>query len=175
MLTAFLVIGGLGLVLLVGSLIFGEVHEGLLSALDNDIFSGAVVAAFLSALGFTGALAQNATDNPTIATGAGLAAGIGVGYAARGLIRTLNRDDDDTTVRSDALPGRSGHVVEDIPMGGHGVVSIRVAGHLTRLNARADQPLRQGTAIVVTGVLSPTSVTVAPANPTPQDRVLPPS
>ena len=41
------------------------------------------------------------------------------------------------------------------------VVNVVAAGHITRLNARADEPLPSGTAVVVTSVLSPTSVRVS--------------
>ena len=68
MLTAFLVIGGVGLALLVISLIVGEVHGALFDWIDNDLFSGAVVAAFLSALGFVGALVEGTSGNSTTAS-----------------------------------------------------------------------------------------------------------
>lgn len=115
MLTAFLVIGGVGLALLVISLIVGEVHGALFDWIDNDLFSGAVVAAFLSALGFVGALVEGTSGNSTTATVAGVGAGVGMGYAARALTRSLQSGEGDTTVRSDALVGRQGHVVEAIP------------------------------------------------------------
>lgn len=173
MLTAFIVIGGVGLALLVVSLVVGEVHGSALEWLDNDLLSGAAIAAFLSALGFVGALVENSTGATTVATLAGTGAGVAMAYAVRGLTRTLQRGGDDATVRSEALPGRAGHVVEDIPLAGLGVVSVRVAGHLTRLHARCDRPLSSGTPIVVTTVLSPTSVVVRPVVDGPQDRVLP--
>ena len=172
MLTAFLVIGGVGLALLVISLIVGEVHGALFDWIDNDLFSGAVVAAFLSALGFVGALVEGTSGNSTTATVAGVGAGIGMGYAARARTRSLQSGEGDTTVRADALVGRQGHVVEAIPRDGMGMVSVRVAGHLTRLNARCEQPLPTGTGIQVTSVLSPTAVVVRPLVITPQDRVL---
>ena len=55
MLTVFLAIGAVGLALLVISLVVGEIHGGLFEWIDNDLFSGAAVSAFLSALGFVGA------------------------------------------------------------------------------------------------------------------------
>ncbi len=171
MLTAFLVIGGVGLVLLVASLVFGDLHEGLFGALDNDLFSTAVVAAFLSALGFVGAIVLATSGSQGLAVGGGLVAGAAMGYAARGLTRTLQRGEDSATIRAGDLTGRPGSVVEEIPHAGLGVVNIRVAGHLTRLHARCDEPLRTGTAVVVTGVLSPTAVTVRRQVQTPQDHV----
>jgi hypothetical protein len=53
-------------------------------------------------------------------------------------------------------------VVSAIPVDGFGSVSVVVGGHTVRLNARADAPLEAGTEVHVTGVLSPTAVTVSP-------------
>ncbi|HQK61675.1 MAG TPA: hypothetical protein PLL40_14795 [Dermatophilaceae bacterium] len=172
MLTVFLAIGAAGLALLVISLVVGEIHGGLFEWIDNDLFSGAAVSAFLSALGFVGALVESTSGNTTVATLAGTGAGAGMAYAARGLTRSLQSGEGDTTVRSGDLVGHRGHVVEAIPRDGMGMVSVSVAGHLTRLNARCEQPLSAGTGIEVTSVLSPTAVTVRPIVVTPQDRAL---
>ena len=47
-----------------------------------------------------------------------------------------------------------------MPAEGYGEVSLVVAGHLTKLNARAPEALPAGTPVLITGVLSPTSVSV---------------
>ena len=75
MLTVFLAIGAVGLALLVISLVVGEIHGGLFEWIDNDLFSGAAVSAFLSALGFVGALVESTSGNTTVATLAGTGAG----------------------------------------------------------------------------------------------------
>ena len=49
-----------------------------------------------------------------------------------------------------------------IPEGGFGVVSISVAGHRTRLNARSSVAVPAGTQVSVTQVISPTAVQVEP-------------
>jgi membrane protein implicated in regulation of membrane protease activity len=172
MLTVFIAIGAVGLALLVTSLVVGEIHGGLFEWIDNDLFSGAAVSAFLSALGFVGALVVGTSGNSTVATLAGTGAGVGMAYAARGLTRSLQSGEGDTTVHTGDLVGRQGHVIEAIPREGMGMVNVRVAGHLTRLNARCDQPLPPGTGIEVTSVLSPTAVRVRPHVVTPQDRAL---
>ena len=66
MLTVFLAIGAVGLALLVISLVVGEIHGGLFEWIDNDLFSGAAVSAFLSALGFVGALVESTSGNTTV-------------------------------------------------------------------------------------------------------------
>ena len=65
-------------------------------------------------------------------------------------------------MRSGDLPGRVGTVISAIPEGGFGEVSVMVAGHITKLNARAATALPAGTPVTVRAVLSATSVMVEP-------------
>jgi membrane protein implicated in regulation of membrane protease activity len=77
-----------------------------------------------------------------------------VGYATA----RLRRGGDEATVRSADLAGHDGTVISAIPEGGLGEVSVVIAGHITKLNARAAEPLAVGTPVRVTAVLSPTAV-----------------
>ena len=163
--TGFLVVGVVGLVLLGVSLVLGEVFDGVFDAIGGDLLSGASLAAFLGAFGFAGALVRGGTESNGAAIGVGLAAGVVVGGLAGLLTRALRSGGDSSTVRSSALVGRSGSVVRGVPADGYGDVSVVVAGHITRLNARSSQPLTAGTSVVVTAVLSPTSVHVERSDP----------
>lgn len=163
--TAFLVIGLVGIVLLLVSLVVGEVVDGLFDALGGDLLSGASLAAFLGAFGFVGALVVSGTGSTGGAIAAGLGGGVVVGGAAALLTRALRNGGDDSTVRTSSLVGRSGSVVSAIPADGYGDVSLVASGHITKLNARASAALPAGTAVVVTAVLSPTSVLVERAVP----------
>jgi len=93
---------------------------------------------------------------------AGLAAGVVVGVLAAVATRHLQRGGDETTVRSSALVGLTGIVINDIPAQGYGEVSVVVAGHLTKLHARCPEPVPAGHAVTIDTVLSPTSVSVVP-------------
>ena len=55
--TAFLIIGAVGVVLVVVALLIGDVLDGAfhLDALDSDLFSLSSLAAFVGAFGFGGA------------------------------------------------------------------------------------------------------------------------
>ncbi|MGL5817079.1 MAG: hypothetical protein ACRCYR_05930 [Phycicoccus sp.] len=158
---ALLVIGGVGVLLLAVSLVAGELVDGLFDGLGSDLLSGLAVAAFLGAFGFVGALTLDATDNAGAAIGVGLAAGVLIGVGTGRATRSLMQGGDNATVRSGALVGLNGSVIDAIPEGGLGQVMVTAAGHLTRLNARADEPIPNGTAVTVVAVLSPTSVKVA--------------
>ncbi len=159
--TPYLVIGGIGVALLVVSLVVGELFDGLFDAFGSDLLSGASVAAFLGTLGFVGALVLGSTGSHGWATAAGLLAGVVVGAGAGALSSMLSRGGDDTTVRSSTLAGRDGTVVSAVPEDGYGEVSIVAAGHITKLNARGETALPAGTPVTITAVLSPTSVLVA--------------
>jgi membrane protein implicated in regulation of membrane protease activity len=163
--TAFLVIGAVGVVLLIVSLAVGEIFEGVFDALGGDLLSGASVAAFLGALGFVGAIVLEATGRTGWAIAAGLAAGLVVGALAGWLTLSLTRGGDDSTVRSGSLVGREATIVNAVPTDGYGEISVVASGHITKLNARSDRPLPAGTPVTITAVLSATSVQVAVRTP----------
>ncbi len=155
-----LVIGGVGILLLLVSLVLGDLVDGLLESVGPDAFSGLAVAGFLAAFGFVGALTLDAGAPSGVAILVGVVAGVAAGAAAGWASSQLMKGGDESTVRSAGLVGLSGTVVEPVPEDGYGMVSVVASGHITRLNARADGPLSSGTAVVVTAVLSPTSVKV---------------
>jgi membrane protein implicated in regulation of membrane protease activity len=157
---AFLIIGGVGIVLMLVSLVAGEIFDGLLEGVGGDLLSGAAIAGFLAAFGFVGALTLNGTGSGGLAIGAGLVAGVAIGGLAGWGTSLLSKGGDEANVRSSALTGRSGTVISAIPVDGYGQVSIVVAGHITQLNARSGEPMPSGTSVTVTAVLSPTSVLV---------------
>ena len=157
--TVFLVLGAVGLVVLLVSLLVGEVFDGLFDALPGDVLSTSVVAGFLAAFGFAGGLAVGSLGT-ALAVVVGVLAGVLVGGGAGWLTRSLSRMRTDEAPTGDALVGLPGTVVTQIPSQGYGEVSVTVAGHLTKLNARADEVLFAGTPVTVTATLSPTSVMV---------------
>lgn len=174
--TPFLVIGGIGLVLLVLSFVLDEALGEVFNVLDSDLLSGTALGGFVTTFGFVGALIRPFGLVPAVAGGvlAGVAVFAGVIWATRALMR----GDDEGNVRTADLVGAEGTVITDIPLDGLGQVSVVIAGHLMRISARntvaatlqdsvygpgVQSTLPAGTKIVVTGVLSPTAVEVAPA------------
>ncbi len=157
--TVFLVLGVLGLALLVVSIVLGEVLDGIWGAFPGDVLSTAAVGGFLAAFGFAGSMTEGALGAGG-ATGVGVVAGLGVGGAAGWMTRSLARSRTDETPTGESLLGLAGTVVTAIPSQGYGEVSVTVHGHLTKLNARADEDLLVGTPVRVTATLSPTSVMV---------------
>lgn len=164
--TTYLVVAGLGMLLLLVSLVVGDLLDGAFDALAGDTFSTAVIGAFVSALGLGGALAQGLGAPLLVSLPAGVVAGLGFGWFAAWLTRLLRSGTSGGTPATDDTVGHEGVVVTAIPTDGFGTVKILLGGHALRLNARLDGdhplPLEPGTRIHVTGTLSPTAVVVAP-------------
>jgi Na+/glutamate symporter len=160
--TAFLLVGAIGVLLLVVSLLLGDHVDALDSVFDlgGDWFSGAALAGFLGTLGFGGALAYDATGSATVGIVVGVVAGLVIGALVGWTMAKLRGNDSGETVRTSELAWREATVVSAIPADGYGEISLVVSGHLTKLNARANEPLAAGTAVLITAVLSPTSVSV---------------
>lgn len=168
--TAFLVIGGVGLALLLLSLLLGEIFEGLLGGFDVDggggVLSGPVLGAFLASFGFGAALIMYSTGAST-SMGAlgGLASGIVVGGLSLVMMRTLVNMPTDETVSTRGLEGSEGIVITTVPEEGYGEVTLRHHGEQRKYNARGDERLTAGTRVRVTAVLSASAVLVERAEP----------
>ncbi|UPZ30263.1 hypothetical protein MUK60_22270 [Streptomyces sp. LRE541] len=165
----FLGLGIAGVVLLLLTLVFDGVLEGLfggahfLDGLFDGLLSLPVVAGFVSMLGFGGALVLGTTG---LGAGPATAVGIGAGAAAGGLTwrfsRALMRDEPSATPRGTDLVGSPGSVVTPIPVGGYGEVLVHLAGQPLKLAAKSPEAVARGTEIWVEESLSPTSVAVRP-------------
>ncbi|MFF5502998.1 hypothetical protein [Streptomyces roseolus] len=163
----FLGLGIGGLLLLVLSLVFDGFLEGLfdgLAGLDG-LLSLPVVAGFVSALGFTGALVLGTSGaGAGAASGAGVLAGVGVGWVTWRFSRALLRDTNAPAPRGTDLAGSSGSVVTAVPADGYGEVLLYLGGQPVKYAARADRPVPRGTEVWVESVLSATSVLVRPVD-----------
>ena len=165
--TVFLVLGFVGLGLVALSLLVGDhleaVFGGALNALEGDVFSTAVIGGFLSAFGF-GAAAADGAGLPVIPVLAiGGVSGFVVGWFAWWLTRLIKDGPSDGTVSLSDTVGQVGRVLTAIPGGqSYGVVRITVGGHVLQCNATSLLAIEGGAEVTITGVLSPTAVTVAP-------------
>lgn len=162
----FIVIGAVGLAIVLGSLILGDILDGIFSAFDLDfgggILSGPVVGSFLASFGFGAALIMTATGvGATAGALGGLGSGIVVGGIALVMMRQLMNMPTDSSMDAADLVGATGNVITKIPAQGFGEVTIRHLGQPQKLNARAAEPIEAGASIRVISVLSTSSVMVA--------------
>lgn len=167
--TAFIVIGTVGLAIVLITLLVGEVVDGLFGALDADtgggVFSAPVIGSFLAAFGYGAALIMFATGvGATTGALGGLGSGVVVGGFALVMMRSLMNMPTDATVTTRGLEGARGVVITPIPASGYGEVTIRHHGEQRKYNAQAPQELPAGTPVEVTTVLSASAVLVAAAS-----------
>src|SRR5665647_2452805 len=153
--TGFLVIGAVGIVLLLFSLVVGEHLHGIFDALGGgDWFTGSSMAAFLGALGFGGAIVKQLTGSTLLAVVFGA-------LVAYGML-TLRRNDTGGVVTTHELLNAPGVVLSDIPAQGFGEIRVTRQGQMMKLNAKSTIPLATGTQVTVIDVLSATAVVVEP-------------
>lgn len=157
----FLVIGGIGLAVLLVSLVIGEFFE-VGGPLDSDVFSVASIAAFTAAFGFGAAGAQELAGNNLVAVPVGVVLGIAFAWFTVWLTRLVRGLRTDDAVNTRSLIGHEAKVLTPIPADGHGQVVLRAAGHPVTFSARSGQPIAAGARVWVSEVLSATAVAVSP-------------
>lgn len=166
MTTIFLVVGGLSLVLLLISVVVGDL--GHFGADADGPFSLPAIAAFLGGGGFAGAAASSLLDDHLADTPrllASLAAGavvaLPLAFGAIRLMSALMRMNTDETLTGAGLLGSHGVVVT--PIAGptsFGEVRLTIGGLTLKYNARSQYPLPVGTPVYVIDVPTETSVEV---------------
>lgn len=159
--TLFLVLGVVGLLVLLVSFLAGDLLDGALDALEADWISTAAIGGFVSAFGFGGAAAEGLGLARPVSFAVGAVSGVVVAWFAWWLTRLVKDGPSDGTVSVADSVGRVAQVITPIPAGGYGVVRVVVGGHSLQLNATAALPVEAGTRVNVTGVLSPSAVSVA--------------
>lgn len=162
----FLIVGGVGLAIVLLSLIVGDFLHFLNFDADGP-FSLPAICAFISGGGFGGAIAASVINGrlsttPTvlISGAAGLVLAIPLSWATIRLARGLMTMNTDKTPEGSDLLGSLGTVVTSIPATGYGEVRIGVHGQSMKFNARSEIALPVGTPIYVVSTPTPTSVEV---------------
>ena len=171
--TAFLVVGGIGVVLLVVALVVGEIGSGAWDA-DGGYFSLEAVAALLGGIGFGGAAAAallpeslSETATGALALLLGLVLAVPLAWGAVRLTRAVRDMPTTETLTRHHLAGTQGVVVSAIPSAGFGEVRLTLAGQALKYAARSDVPLPTGTPVYVVEALSETAVHVVSTAPDP--------
>ncbi|MEV6931514.1 NfeD family protein [Dactylosporangium sp. NPDC051485] len=159
--TTFLVIGGVGVVVLALSVLIGDLfHFGHPDAAGP--FSVPAVAGFIGAFGFAGAAVAALTGSGglLVPVAAGVVAALPTAWAATRMARmAMNMRTDATPTQLDMI-GTTGVVVTAIAGNAFGEVRISLGGQPVKLSARADRPIPLGARVLVVEATSPTSVIV---------------
>ncbi|QSB14804.1 hypothetical protein JQS43_25755 [Natronosporangium hydrolyticum] len=157
----FLIIGGVGVLLLALGLLGVEL-------LDIEGFVPVeVVAAGLGAFGFAAAIASASLDQRPLpallaAGGIGVVAAIPAGWLTLRLTRAAQHMATDATPTTDDLPGMLAVVITPIPLEGYGEVRLMLGGQPVKFSATADTAVPLGAEVFVISARSETSVFVEP-------------
>jgi len=142
--SVFLAIAAVGFLFLLVALIFGEVFDHLDGGFDADlahggpgVFSGRVMAVFITAFGGFGAVATYYGLSPVPASGVGFASGLVFGGAIYMFARFLFGQQASSDVGSHDLVGQIARVVVAIPAGGVGQIRCRLGEELVDKIARS--------------------------------------
>lgn len=168
--TLFVVVGVIGLVVVLLSILLGDIVDGLLDLdfLGGDLFSLASIAAFLGAFGFGGVISLAILNVTWIAAVVGVVAGVLAAWGAASFTRWLKRSETQSTFRSTSMVGSTARVITDIPAGGFGEVRVLGSGQSRKRAARSDVPIPAGTEVWVSAIVSPTAVEVTPSRALPE-------
>ncbi|SCX59173.1 hypothetical protein SAMN03159343_3908 [Klenkia marina] len=175
---AFLAVGGVGVGVLLLSLVVGELGD--LGHGDADgPFSLPAIAAFLGGVGFGGAAASALL--PALPGGitvllcllVGLVVALPLAAGAVKLSSSLRDMNTTPTLTSGDLLGAQGVVVSAVPAGGFGEVRLALHGQQLKYAARSEVPLPTGTPVYVVDTPSPTSVEVVSTAPDPSGGTIP--
>ena len=165
--SVFLAIAAVGFLFLIISLVFGEVFDHLGGGLDTDldhggpgIFSGRVMAVFITAFGGFGAVATHYGLGAVPASGVGFMSGIVFGGAIYMFARFLFGQQASSDVGSHDLVGQIARVVVAIPAGGVGQIRCRLGEELVDKIARArgSDAIGENASVIVEEVLGETVI-----------------
>lgn len=155
----FIVIGFVGAVLLLSSLLFDDWFDDLVP--DLDFLSGTVLGASFTAFGLFGWYVGAGLDRPGItALAAAFGGGIAIGWLTMTLTASLINQPTDGTPTTESLVGTTARVVTPIRGEGIGEVIVDLGGAATKFTATADDDLALGESVVVIAVETPTKVRV---------------
>jgi membrane protein implicated in regulation of membrane protease activity len=160
--SVFLGIAAVGFLFLLISLVFGELFDHLGGDFDSSvdhggpgIFSGRVMAVFITAFGGFGAIATHYGLGPIPASGVGFASGLVFGGAIYMFARFLFGQQASSDVGSHDLVGQIARVVVAIPAGGVGQIRCRLGEELVDKVARArgSDSIGENASVIVEEVL----------------------
>lgn len=164
----FAVIGSIGLLIVVGSLVLGDLLEGLFESPDIDVgggtFSTPVIGSLRAAFGFGAVLVRTSSDaGPGVAAAGGALGGLVMGAIALWITKSLMHMATDDSVRTQDVVGKPATVVSAILAGALGEVSLVHLGQRMKYSARADTAIPYGADVVVVAAVASSSSVIVEA------------
>ncbi len=162
LISVFLIIGGLGFLFLMISLIVGDLFDAFQIDLDLDtngdfgLFDSRVVSVFLTALGFVGAISVWFGFSALVAGLFGVATGIALGAFVFAFGYLLHKQQASSSVSDRDLIGRTAQVTVGIKPGGIGQISCLIGDERVEKIARSkyDEEIEAGKTVFIEEVSS---------------------
>lgn len=170
LITLFAIIGGVGFVFLLASLILGDIFEMFGGeadlggeGTDFGLFDSRVIAVFITAFGGFGTIAAWSGYGAVASSFAGLLGGLVFGGVVSAFGRFLVGQQASSTVTDDALIGKTAQVTVAIKPGSVGQITARVGDERVERLARAsaDAEIAVGSLVTIKSIAGD-SVIVAP-------------
>lgn len=170
LITLFAIIGGVGFVFLLASLILGDIFEMFGGeadlggeGTDFGLFDSRVIAVFITAFGGFGTIAAWSGYGAIASSLAGLLGGLVFGGVVSAFGRFLVGQQASSTVTDDALIGKTAQVTVAIKPGSVGQITARVGDERVERLARAsaDAEIAVGSLVTIKSIAGD-SVIVAP-------------
>lgn len=170
LITLFAIIGGVGFVFLLASLILGDIFEMFGGeadlggeGTDFGLFDSRVIAVFITAFGGFGTIAAWSGYGAVASSFAGLFGGLVFGGVVSAFGRFLVGQQASSTVTDDALIGKTAQVTVAIKPGSVGQITARVGDERVERLARAsaDVEIAAGSLVTIKSIAGD-SVIVAP-------------
>ena len=170
LITLFAIIGGVGFVFLLASLILGDIFEMFGGetdlggeGTDFGLFDSRVIAVFITAFGGFGTIAAWSGYGAVASSLAGLLGGLVFGGVVSAFGRFLVGQQASSTVTDDALIGKTAQVTGAIKPGSAGQITSRVGDERVERLARAsaDAEIAAGSLVTIKSIAGD-SVIVAP-------------
>ena len=170
LITLFAIIGGVGFVFLLASLILGDIFEMFGGeadlggeGTDFGLFDSRVIAVFITAFGGFGTIAAWTGYGAVASSFAGLLGGLVFGGVVSAFGRFLVGQQASSTVTDDALIGKTAQVTVAIKPGSVGQITARVGDERVERLARAsaDAEIAAGSLVTIKSIAGD-SVIVAP-------------
>jgi len=161
LLTLFVIIGAIGFVFLLASLVLGDLFElfGGHADLGGDgtdfgLFDSRVIAVFITAFGGFGAIGVQLAFGPAASSVIGLLGGVIFGGIVSSFGRFLIGQQSSTTVTDDMLIGRTAQVTVAIKPGELGQITCRVGDERVEKVARfvSGDEIKAGSLVKVTSI-----------------------
>ncbi len=162
LLTLFVIIGGLGFVFLLISLVVGDLFEffggtpdiGVDSGVDFGFLDSRVLAVFITAFGGFGAIGVQIGFGAVASSFLGLLGGVVFAVVVSLFGRFLVGQQASSSFSDDALIGRTAHVTVTIKPGEVGQISTRIGDERVDKIARSrdGEEIKAGTTVTVAGI-----------------------